>query len=75
MTNRHPYCESNPRGWFGHNHTIENPAVVTLDYDYFPPGNAGQYIPAGTKHLQWETLNFGWWKWMDDQGNVHLLKY
>lgn len=57
---RHPYCERNPKGWFGHNHTIKDPAEVVLDYDYLLPDGV-HYIPAGTAHLQWETLNFGWW--------------
>jgi len=56
---RHPYCESHPIGWFGHGHTLRNPATVTLDYDYFVPGGV-YYIPAGTLQLQWETENFGW---------------
>ncbi len=70
---RHPWCESNPKGWFGHGHSIKNPAEVTLDFDYYLPD--GKIIPKGTKHFQWETPNFGWWKWNTTDGLAHLSKY
>lgn len=72
-TKNHPWCSSSPRGWHGHGHSTGNPAAVTLDYDYFLP--SGDCIPANTPHLQWETLNFGWWSWVDKQGKTRLAKY
>lgn len=72
--NRHPYCETNPKGWFGHKHTYKTPAMVTLDYDYYLPDGIN-CIPAGTPHTQWESTNFGWWKWADKHGNTRLAKY
>lgn len=74
MEKNHSYCSSNPKGWFGHGHSLRNPAVVTLDFDYFLP-DGYNYIPKGTPHKQWETLDFGWWCWTDTRGNTRLAKY
>jgi len=71
---RHPYCEEHPKGWFGHGHSFKSPARVMLDYDYYLP-DGFNCIRAGIQHLQWETPNFGWWKWLDENGNMRLAKY